>query len=45
LQWTEFKDICKKAFCIVRQNANIFINLLNMMLSTGEQRLSSHSTT
>ena len=28
---------CRDAFLIVRRNANLFINLLNMMLSTGKR--------
>jgi phosphatidylinositol-4,5-bisphosphate 3-kinase len=41
-RWAEFKDICKRAFKIVRRNANLFINLLNMMLSTGIPELKTH---
>eukprot|EP00730_Choanoeca_flexa_P008408 TRINITY_DN12483_c0_g1_i4.p1 TRINITY_DN12483_c0_g1~~TRINITY_DN12483_c0_g1_i4.p1 ORF type:complete len:1013 (+),score=316.78 TRINITY_DN12483_c0_g1_i4:28-3066(+) len=41
-RWTEFIEICKKAFVIVRRNAHVFINLLNMMLMTGIPELTSH---
>eukprot|EP00043_Microstomoeca_roanoka_P011821 m.111667 g.111667 ORF g.111667 m.111667 type:complete len:1032 (-) comp15307_c1_seq1:217-3312(-) len=41
-RWKEFKDLCARAFCIVRRKANLFINLLNMMLSTGIPELKSH---
>ncbi|EDQ90091.1 PI3K-CA alpha [Monosiga brevicollis MX1] len=41
-KWVEFKDTCKQAFRIVRQNASLFINLLNMMLSTGIPELTTH---
>jgi phosphatidylinositol-4,5-bisphosphate 3-kinase len=37
LQWAQFKDVCRKAFLIVRSNADLFINLLNMMLATGSR--------
>lgn len=33
--YKKFKDLCKQAYLIVRRKANLFINLLNMMLSTG----------
>ena len=36
LQYLDFKELCKKAFLIVRKQADLFINLLNMMLSTGQ---------
>eukprot|EP01147_Barroeca_monosierra_P009776 gene9776-1976_t len=42
-RWTEFKELCARAFRIVRRKANLFINLLNMMLSTGIPELKSHS--
>lgn len=35
MQFRKFKEVCKEAFLIVRSHANLFINLLNMMLSTG----------
>ena len=35
LQFRRFKDVCKRAYLIVRKHANLFINLLNMMLCTG----------
>lgn len=41
-QWADFKDTCKRAFRIVRENAPLLINLLNMMLSTGIPELQSH---
>ena len=34
-QWKHFKDVCKQAYLIVRRHADLFINLLNMMLATG----------
>ena len=33
--WKRFKDECAKAYQTVRSNANVFINLLNMMLCCG----------
>eukprot|EP00052_Salpingoeca_macrocollata_P004776 m.43448 g.43448 ORF g.43448 m.43448 type:complete len:1025 (+) comp14443_c0_seq1:121-3195(+) len=41
-RWKQFKEVCRQAYIIVRQNANLFINLLNMMLSTGIPELRSH---
>lgn len=41
-QFKRFKDVCRDAFLIVRRHANVFINLLNMMLSTGIPELKSH---
>ncbi|EGD81356.1 phosphoinositide 3-kinase [Salpingoeca rosetta] len=41
-RWAEFKELCARAFRIVRRKANLFINLLNMMLSTGIPELKSH---
>lgn len=38
----DFKEQCKQAYLIVRENASLFINLLNMMLSTGIPELKSH---
>lgn len=38
----QFKEIAVQAYMIVRKNANLFINLLNMMLSTGIPELQSH---
>lgn len=34
-EYKKFQDLCKQAYLIVRRKANLFINLLNMMLSTG----------
>ena len=34
-RWVKFKKECVKAYLIVRSKANLLINLLNMMLSTG----------
>eukprot|EP00040_Diaphanoeca_grandis_P031058 m.185002 g.185002 ORF g.185002 m.185002 type:complete len:1048 (-) comp32214_c7_seq1:67-3210(-) len=41
-RWLDFKEKCKKAYLIVRRRANLLINLLNMMLSTGIPELQSH---
>lgn len=41
-RWIDFKEHCKKAYLIVRRRANLLINLLNMMLSTGIPELQSH---
>jgi len=41
-EYIEFKELCKKAFLIVRKQADLFINLLNMMLSTGIPELRTH---
>lgn len=38
-----FKGHCVTAYKIVRDNASLFINLLNMMLSTGIPELQSHN--
>jgi len=40
--WAKFMKECRDAFLIVRRNANLFINLLNMMLSTGIPELKTH---
>ncbi|KAI3637772.1 hypothetical protein MIR68_004421 [Amoeboaphelidium protococcarum] len=37
----QFVDICVKAYLIIRRNANLFINLFAMMLSTGIPELKS----
>jgi phosphatidylinositol-4,5-bisphosphate 3-kinase len=41
-RFKRFKEECKKAYLIVREKANMFINLLNMMLSTGIPELKTH---
>ena len=41
-QFRRFKDVCKRAYLIVRRQANLFINLLNMMLCTGIPELTTH---
>jgi phosphatidylinositol-4,5-bisphosphate 3-kinase len=41
-RWVKFKEVCKKAYIVVRKNANLFINLLSMMISTGIPELRSH---
>lgn len=41
-RWLKFKEECKKAYLIVRSKANLLINLLNMMLSSGIPELQSH---
>eukprot|EP00053_Salpingoeca_punica_P012500 m.111953 g.111953 ORF g.111953 m.111953 type:complete len:1024 (-) comp15963_c0_seq1:1685-4756(-) len=41
-RWAKFKEVCKKAYIVVRQNANLFINLLSMMISTGIPELKSN---
>lgn len=40
-KWRLFKDVCKRSYLIVRRNADLFINLLNMMLATGIPELRS----
>lgn len=40
-KWKLFKDVCKQAYLIVRRHADLFINLLNMMLATGIPELRS----
>jgi hypothetical protein len=35
VQFLRFKDVCKQAYLIVRRQASLLINLLNMMLCTG----------
>ncbi len=35
MQFLRFKDVCKQAYLIVRRQASLLINLLNMMLCTG----------
>lgn len=42
VNFLRFKETCAKAYLIVRAHANLFINLLNMMLSTGIPELQSH---
>eukprot|EP00051_Salpingoeca_urceolata_P008583 m.107159 g.107159 ORF g.107159 m.107159 type:complete len:1015 (-) comp15835_c0_seq1:121-3165(-) len=41
-RWHQFKDVCRQAYLVVRRKANLLINLLNMMLSTGIPELRSH---
>lgn len=41
-RWVRFKKECVKAYLIIRGKANLLINLLNMMLSTGIPELQSH---
>mmetsp|Transcript_17350 Transcript_17350/g.45281 ORF Transcript_17350/g.45281 Transcript_17350/m.45281 type:complete len:1034 (+) Transcript_17350:184-3285(+) len=41
-RWARFKDVCRRAYLIVRARAAFFINLLNMMLSCGIPELQSH---
>ena len=41
-RWQEFKEACRRCYLLVRKRADLFINLLNMMLSTGIPELKSH---
>jgi phosphatidylinositol kinase/protein kinase (PI-3 family) len=34
-EYQRFKEISTKAYMIVRKNSNLFLNLFQMMLSTG----------
>ena len=40
-QFKTFKELCCKAYNILRRNSHVFINLLAMMLSTGIPELRS----
>lgn len=40
-RWKNFKDLCRRTYLIVRRNADLFINLLNMMMPTGIPELRS----
>jgi phosphatidylinositol-4,5-bisphosphate 3-kinase len=40
-EYKRYKELCRRAYLVVRKKANLFINLLNMMLSTGIPELQS----